>query len=178
MSNRDEIRESSSREVRLLGAINSTRIEEKLRDIFSLYREDPKKPIRLLLNSSGGDLDAALAFYEIVTHRKIPLEVDAFVSADSAAIAILCTGLKRRASRSSTFLFHTIKKLGGNEALGRREHLFYAREIGHTTTVYAEIIARVTKKKPRQVRSFMSQEVALSAEQAKRFGLIHKIIDI
>ena len=161
----------------LFGSINPDRIRQVCLEVVKLFHEDPRKPIRLILNSGGGDVDPAIGFWEFVKHRKIPLEVDTYFSADSAAIIVLCAGQTRRATSRSTFLFHPIGRTVEGR-LFRKDFVFHARDIGHVESVFSEVVGTVTKRKPRDVRRLMNRVTTLSAEDAQKFGLIHEIIEV
>lgn len=178
MANSDEKTAASAggREVYLLGEINAERMKQISSDVIRLWREKPKEPIMLMLNSAGGDVDPAIAFCEVVQLRRIPLEAIVFFSADSAAIAILCSCRKRRATPSSTFLFHSINKQAGGARLTEKDFKFHAEDLAHSTRVYCKIIARATGHKPEEIAKLMEAGTALDAKAAKRFGLIHQII--
>jgi len=179
MANSDEkTAAAASREVYLLGEINAERMRQVGADVIRLYRENPKAPIKLMFTSAGGDVDASIAFCEVVEMKKIPLEAMVFFSADSAAIAIICSCRKRSATASSTFLFHHISKQAGGTRLTQRDFELHAKDLAHSTAVYCKIIARATGRKPKEIAELMEKAVSLNAREAKKFGLIHKIIRV
>src|SRR3989344_420616 len=169
----------AEREVYLLGEINSSTMRQIGAEVIRLHREKPKAPISLKLTSGGGDVEAVIAFCEVVLEKKIPLHVDVYFSADSAAILILCVGRLRRATSTSTFLFHEItKQSGAGVRFTGREFRSHADDLDHTSAVYRTIIARATRKHPDEIAKMMQENRRLSAQEAQKFGLIHKIIKL
>lgn len=81
------------------------------------YRPEPKEKIRILINSPGGELQAAFALIEIMEASKIPIETIALGQCVSAAMLILMSGTKghRIITRTCASMSHTYSTdVGGN----------------------------------------------------------------
>lgn len=81
------------------------------------YRPEPKDKIRLLINSPGGELQAAFALIEVMGASKIPVETIALGQCVSAAMLILMSGTPgyRVITRTCASMSHTYSTdVGGN----------------------------------------------------------------
>lgn len=81
------------------------------------YRSEPKDKIRILINSPGGELQAAFALIEVMEASKIPVETIALGQCVSAAMLILMSGTPgyRVITRTCASMSHTYSTdVGGN----------------------------------------------------------------
>lgn len=65
-----------------------------------------RKPIKILLNTVGGDLDACQSFYNIIQMSKTPVYIYNMGLCASAGALIFLSGHKRYALKGSKFLIH------------------------------------------------------------------------
>lgn len=72
-----------------------------------------RKPIKIFLNTVGGDLDACQSFYHIIQMSKTPIYIYNMGVCASAGALIFLSGHKRFALKGSKFLIHE-----GEMALG------------------------------------------------------------
>lgn len=70
-----------------------------------LAAED-RKPIKILLNTCGGDLDACQSFYNVIQISKTPVYIYNMGICASAGALIFLSGHKRFALKGSKFLIH------------------------------------------------------------------------
>lgn len=73
------------------------------------YRPEPKEKIRILINSPGGELQAAFALIEVMEASRIPIETIALGQCVQAAMLILMSGSKghRIITRTCASMSHT-----------------------------------------------------------------------
>jgi ATP-dependent Clp protease protease subunit len=67
---------------------------------------EDRKPIKILLNTVGGDLDACQSFYNIIQISKTPVYIYNMGICASAGALIFLSGHKRYALKGSKFLIH------------------------------------------------------------------------
>jgi ATP-dependent Clp protease protease subunit len=67
---------------------------------------EERKPIKILLNTVGGDLDACQSFYNIIQISKTPVYIYNVGLCASAGALIFLSGHKRFAVKGSKFLIH------------------------------------------------------------------------
>jgi ATP-dependent Clp endopeptidase proteolytic subunit ClpP len=108
-SNSEDVRHSFAgpRRVFLFGDITGAKAEETVNRLLSLSEEDPGKPIDVLINSTGGDVEAACAIINAM--HGIPCRVNTVCMgfAQSAACIILMAGTGvRTAFENSVLLIH------------------------------------------------------------------------
>lgn len=65
-----------------------------------------RKPIKILLNTVGGDLDACQSFYNVIQISKTPVYIYNMGICASAGALIFLSGHKRYALKGSKFLIH------------------------------------------------------------------------
>jgi ATP-dependent Clp protease protease subunit len=109
ISNRVDRRHSFAgpRRVFLFGDITGSKAEETVSRLLSLAEEDPGAPIDVLINSTGGDVEAACAIINAM--HGIPCRVNTVCMgfAQSAACIILMAGTGvRTAFENSVLLIH------------------------------------------------------------------------
>ena len=67
---------------------------------------EDRKPIKIFLNTPGGDLDACQSFYNIIQMSKTPVYIYNMGVCASAGALIFLSGHKRFALKGSKFLIH------------------------------------------------------------------------
>lgn len=67
---------------------------------------EDRKPIKILLNTCGGDLDACQSFYNVIQISKTPVYIYNMGICASAGALIFLSGHKRFALKGSKFLIH------------------------------------------------------------------------
>lgn len=141
-----------------------------------LESEDPKKDIMLYINSPGGSISAGMAIYDTMQYIKCDVQTICMGMAASMGAFLLAGGTtgKRFALPHSEILIH--QPLGGAQG--------QATEI----EIAANHIIRIKKQMNTMLSEFTGQDYEviakatdrdnwMTAEEAKNFGLIDKVID-
>ena len=141
-----------------------------------LESEDPKKDIMLYINSPGGSISAGMAIYDTMQYIKCDVQTICMGMAASMGAFLLAGGTKgkRFALPHSEILIH--QPLGGAQG--------QATEI----EIAANHIIRIKKQMNTMLSEFTGQDFDIiakatdrdnwmTAEEAKEFGLIDKVID-
>lgn len=141
-----------------------------------LEQEDPDKDIDVYINSPGGSTTAGLAIYDSMQLVKPEISTICMGMAASAAALLLAGGAKNKrfALLYSRILIHQpwVKSVGGQAT----DVDIHAREIVHTRKVLNEILARHTGQPIEKIQLDTERDYYMSAEEAKEYGLIDKII--
>jgi ATP-dependent protease ClpP protease subunit len=92
--------------VALVGEI----FDENEKDIVqALLEVDPGANVSLYIDSSGGNVYAAMAIANIILHRRLKATAIVVGECSSSAILVFAACPKRQVGRHSVFLFHRIK---------------------------------------------------------------------
>ncbi|MBQ4362239.1 MAG: ATP-dependent Clp endopeptidase proteolytic subunit ClpP [Lachnospiraceae bacterium] len=141
-----------------------------------LEAEDPEKEIHLYINSPGGSVTAGLAIYDTMQYIKCDVSTICVGMAASMGAFLLAGGAKgkRMALPNAEILIH--QPLGG--AQGQASDIQIAAEhIIRTKEKLNEILAANTGKDIETVRADCDRDNWMSAEEAREYGLIDRVID-
>ena len=134
--------------------------------------------IRLIINSSGGDLTSANALIDIMKGSKIPISTFGLGSIASAALCIFIAGTKGRRfiTENTSILSHQFS--WGSSG---KEHELFAknREFELTQKRMLNHYKHCTGLPEKKIKEILlpAHDVWLSAEEAVQYKLADKIID-
>jgi len=140
-----------------------------------LEAQDPDKDIQMYINSPGGSVTAGMAIYDTMQYIKADVSTICIGMAASMGAFLLCSGAKgkRIALPNADIMIH--QPLGGfqGQATDIQIHAEYILRIkDRLTTIMAENCG-----KPVEVlRADCERDNFMSAEQAREYGLIDKVI--
>ena len=140
-----------------------------------LESEDPKKEIRLYINSPGGVTTAGLAIIDTMRHVKPPISTVCVGMAASMASIILAAGEKgkRYALPNAEVMIH--QPWGG--AQGQATDIeITARHILATRDRLNKILANTTGQPLEKVAQDVERDYFMGAEEALKYGIIDEII--
>jgi ATP-dependent Clp protease, protease subunit len=143
--------------------------------LLHLESDDADKDISLYVNSPGGSVYAGLAIYDTMQFIKPDVQTICFGVAMSMGSLLLAGGApgKRMALPNSRILIH--QPSGGFEGQSTDVEI-HAREIlelrGHIDAIYA----RHTGQQLERVHDDMDRDRYFTAEQAREYGLIDRVI--
>jgi ATP-dependent Clp protease protease subunit len=140
-----------------------------------LAAEDKEKDIKFYINSPGGSVSAGLAIYDTMQYIKCPVSTICVGLAASMASILLAAGAKgkRLALPNSEIMIHQV--MGGAEGQAsdikiRAEHILKTKDKMN------RILAEHTGQKINIIDKDSDRDNYMSAEEAKKYGLIDKII--
>lgn len=140
-----------------------------------LESEDPDKDIHLYINSPGGVVTAGLAIYDTMQYIKPDVSTICIGQAASMGALLLTAGAKgkRFALPNARVMIH--QPLGG--AQGQSTDIqIQAREILRIREVINDILVTTTGKTLDQVNEDTERDNFMTAEEAKAYGLVDKVI--
>jgi len=141
-----------------------------------LESQDPKKDIKLYINSPGGLVSATLAIYDTMQYVKPDVATICIGMAASGAAVLLAAGAKgkRFALPNADIMLHQTHASGiGGQAT---EVEIAARHIIELKNRINKILARHTGQPLEKIEKDTDRDFYLNAEEAKKYGLIDKII--
>ena len=141
-----------------------------------LEAEDPKKDIVHYINSPGGSISAGMAIYDTMKYIKCDVQTICIGMAASMAAFLLAGGTKgkRYALPNSEVLIH--QPLGGAEGQATEIEIA-AKHILATKKKMNEMLAEFTGKKYEDLVKDTDRDNWMTAEEAKNYGLIDKVIE-
>jgi ATP-dependent Clp protease protease subunit len=157
--------------------VNQETSTEAIRKLWYLELTAPGKPITLVINSPGGSVDAGFAVWDQVKMITSPVTtLITGLAASMGSILSLCAGKGRRfATPNSRILIHQPSIHGGLR--GQASDLeIHAREILKTRARIVQLYVDATGKDRDTIQQAIERDTWLSAEEAKEFGLLDKII--
>lgn len=140
-----------------------------------LESEDPDKDVNLYINSPGGSVTAGLAIYDTMQYIRPDIATICMGQNTSMAALILASGTKgkRYALPHSRVMIH--QPLGG--AQGQATDIdIQAREILKIRDGLNKILAQHTGQDIEKIRRDTERDYFMSAEEAKEYGLIDRVI--
>jgi ATP-dependent Clp protease protease subunit len=140
-----------------------------------LESEDPDKDVNLYINSPGGSVTAGLAIYDTMQYIRPDIATICMGQNTSMAALILASGTKgkRYALPHSRVMIH--QPLGG--AQGQATDIdIQAREILKIRDGLNKILATHTGQDIEKIRRDTERDYFMSAEEAKEYGLIDRVI--
>ncbi len=140
-----------------------------------LDAEESDKDIKFYINSPGGSVTAGLAIYDTMQYIKSPVSTICIGMAASMASVLLAAGApgKRFALPNSEVMIHQV--MGGAEGQAsdvkiRAEHILKIKDKMN------KILAFHTGQKVAVVEKDSDRDYFMSADEAKAYGIIDKII--
>jgi ATP-dependent Clp protease protease subunit len=143
--------------------------------LLHLESEDADKDISLYVNSPGGSVYAGLAIYDTMQFIKPDVQTICFGVAMSMGSLLLTGGApgKRMALPNSRILIH--QPSGGFEGQSTDVEI-HAREILELRRHIDAVYARHTGQQLERVHDDMDRDRYFTAEQAREYGLIDRVI--
>ncbi len=140
-----------------------------------LANEDPKKDISLYINSPGGSVYDALAIYDTMQFVGPDIQTVGIGVQASAAAFLLSSGArgKRSLLEHATVMIHQPSSGTRGKVTDQEIDL---RESLRVKKLLEEIMAKNTGQKVGKIHADMERDKWLTAEEAKKYGLVDKII--
>ena len=140
-----------------------------------LASKDPKKDIKLYINSPGGSVTAGLAIYDTMQFLKCPVSTICVGLTASMAAIILAAGEKgkRYALPNAEILLHQV--MGG--AQGQASEIeITAKQILKIKSSINQILSKHTGQPIDRVERDTDRDFYMTSEEAKEYGLIDEVI--
>ncbi|HBO16650.1 MAG TPA: ATP-dependent Clp protease proteolytic subunit [Candidatus Moranbacteria bacterium] len=140
-----------------------------------LESQNPKEDIKIYINSPGGSVTSAMAIYDTMQYVRPDIQTICVGLAASAASLLLSAGKKgkRMILPNGEVMIHQV--MGG--AQGQATDIdIHARHILKTKDNLNKILAKHTGQKVAKVEKDSERDNFMTAEEAKAYGIVDKII--
>ena len=160
----------------LTGGVNDNVGSLICAQLLFLESENPSKDISFYINSPGGVVTSALAMYDTMQYIKAPVSTVCIGQAASAGSLLLMAGEagKRFSLPNSRIMIH--QPSGG--AQGQATDIeIQANEILRLRRILNNMYVKHTGQKLSHIEKSMERDNFMSAEEAKKFGLIDEVVN-
>ena len=141
-----------------------------------LEADNPKKEINMYINSPGGVVTSGLAVYDTMQLVRPAVSTLCIGQAASMGSLLLAAGAKdlRFALPNARIMLH--QPSGGFQGQAT-DIMLHAQEILNLKKRLNDIYARHTGQPLKKIEDALERDTFLTAEMAKDFGLVDKVID-
>lgn len=138
-----------------------------------------KKDITIYINSPGGTISSGLAIYDAMVYAASDINTVCMGQAASMAAVLLCAGTKgkRYAWENARVMIHQ-PLVAGNMFGPASDIQIQAEEILRIRQRLNEILAKHSGKPLKEIESDTDRDLFMSAEDAKKYGIIDKITKV
>lgn len=163
-----------TRTILLSGEINKELAERVIRQLI-LLESKGDEPIKVFIDSPGGDADAGYAIYDMIRFIKPEVyTIGMGLVASAAAIILLAAPAERRiALPNSHYLIH--QPLSGIRGVATEIEI-HAKELEKLRQKINELISSETGRSIKKVEKETDRDFWMNAEEAKEYGLVSRIV--
>jgi ATP-dependent Clp protease protease subunit len=141
-----------------------------------LAREDPDKPIRMYINSPGGQVYSGMAIYDTMQQVACPVSTVAVGFTASFGTVLLTAGTKGMRYALPNTTIHMHQPLGG--AQGQATDIqIQANEILRLRASLNQILSRHTGQPVEKIAEDTDRDMYMTAQEAKEYGLVDEVLD-
>lgn len=158
--------------------VNSVTASLLVAQLLFLESEDPKADIRIYINSPGGSVQDGFAIYDTMNYIKCDVSTTCIGMAASMGAFLLSGGTKgkRFALPNAEIMIH--QPSGGIKAPAQATDIeIMTRNMLKTKQKINRILSYNTGKSIEQVEKDSDRDYYMSAQEAKEYGLIDKIVE-
>lgn len=163
-----------TRSLLISGEINKEMADKFVKDLLVLEGES-NEPVKIFINSPGGDVDAGYAIYDMIRFVSCPVTIIGMgLVASAASLILLAVDKKNRVGLpNSSYLIHQpLSQMKGNAT----EIEIHAMQLEKIKAKLNKVISEATGKSIEQVAKDTDRDHWLDAEEAVAYGLIDRII--
>ncbi|MBP5163606.1 MAG: ATP-dependent Clp protease proteolytic subunit [Spirochaetales bacterium] len=164
-----------TRSLLLSGEINKDSADKLIKDLLVLEAES-NEPVRIFINSPGGDVDAGFAIYDMVRFVTCPvIMIGMGLVASAASLILLAVPAERRIGLpNSSYLIHQpLSEMKGNAT----DIEIHAMQLEKMKAKINCIIAEATGMGLDTVTADTDRDHWLDALEAQKYGLISRVVE-
>lgn len=140
-----------------------------------LASEDSSKPIRMYINSPGGQVYAGMAIYDTMQQVECPVSTVAVGFTASFGTILLAAGTKGMRYALPNATIHLHQPLGG--ARGQASDIaIQAQEILRLRSDLNNILSRHTGQTIERIQKDTDRDLYMTAVQARDYGLVDEVL--
>lgn len=171
-----ETRLLAQRRIFLEGEIDEKTACEFAKQMMLLVEEDAVKPIDVLINSCGGEVNSGLMLYDMIQSVKTPVRMICMGKAYSMAALLFASGKSGRfmMPHSELMLHEPLlgNRVGGNSSTIRS----ISESLLETKRKMNQILIKHTGRTEEELEKAMSYDHYFSPQESLEFGLCDKIV--
>jgi ATP-dependent Clp protease protease subunit len=162
-----------------LGEITFEAVNEIIELIYHINEEDAKKthvePIKLMINSFGGELYSGLALIDVIELSQTPVYTICHGSAMSMGLIVFVAGHQRTASKNATFMYHEAAYPTEGKIKHHRQEL---DEVERTDKICDDYLLSKTTFSPEQLMEVRKTrgEWYFGVNTALEYGVLNTIL--
>jgi ATP-dependent Clp protease protease subunit len=165
------------RRVFMCDAVSSESAKDIIRKLWFLELTDPGKPILMVINSPGGSVDSGFAVWDQVKMLSSPVTtLVCGLAASMGSILSLCAPKGKRFSTEQARIMIHQPSIHGVIRGQATDLDIQAKEIIKTRKQIVELYSKETGKSLEQIDQAIDRDCWFTAQEAKAFGLIDKIV--
>ncbi len=163
-----------TRTILLSGEVNKALAERVIRQLLLLEAES-SDPIKVMIDSPGGDADAGYAIFDMIRFIGAPVyTIGMGLVASAGALILLAAPKERRISLpNSHYLIH--QPLSGIRGVATEIEI-HAQEIEKLRVKINELIAAETGQKLAQVEKDTDRDFWMTSDEAQKYGLVSRVV--
>lgn len=161
--------------IMMSGEVNDVTSNLIVSQLLFLESEDPDKDIHIYINSPGGSITSGMAIYDTMQYIKPDVSTICVGMAASMGAFLLSSGAKgkRFALPNSEIMIH--QPLGGFQGQATDIDI-HAKRILKIKESLNTILSENTNQPLDKIKSDVERDYFMSAEEAKNYGLVDKVI--
>ncbi|MDO4188564.1 MAG: ATP-dependent Clp protease proteolytic subunit [Lachnospiraceae bacterium] len=167
----------SNRCIFLEGEINQESALEFVKSLMVLTASDASKPVKVLVNSPGGDVNAGMLIYDAIQSSIVPVQMFCLGRAYSMGALIFLSGRNGRYMlKNSELMLHEPLiggKIGGNTSSIKE----ISDSLIKTRDKLNKIISEHSGKTIEEVEKETDHDHYYSAEESVEFGICDEIVE-
>ncbi len=163
-----------TRTILLSGEIDKSLAERVIRQLLVLEAES-EEPIKLMIDSPGGDADAGYAIFDMIRFVKAPVWIIGMgLVASAGALVLLAAPRERRLGLpNSHYLIH--QPLSGVRGVATEIEI-HAQEIEKLRVRINKLIADETGQPLNRVEKDTDRDYWMNADEAVQYGLLSRVV--
>lgn len=171
-----EARLMADRRIFIEGEIDANAACEFVKKVLLLNSEDYQKPIDVLINSQGGEINSGMLMYDVIQASKAPIRMFCIGRAYSmGAVLFACGNHGRYMLPHGELMLH--EPLLGNRVGGNSSSIkSISDSLLETKKTINQILVRHTGKSEEEVEKATGFDHYFSPEESVAFGLCDKIV--
>lgn len=157
------------------GQLNDQIANTVIAQLLFLENEDPKRDIKLYINSPGGYIHSGMAIFDTMNHIKPDVSTICVGLAASMGAFLLSAGAKgkRFALPNSEIMIH--QPLGG--AQGQATDIeISAKQILKKKETINKILSENTGQKLKKIETDVERDYYMDSNEAKKYGIIDEVL--
>ncbi|MBQ7594481.1 MAG: ATP-dependent Clp protease proteolytic subunit [Synergistaceae bacterium] len=174
-----ETRLMSYRKIFIEGEINSQAAISFFKEILFLNEEDFKAPIKIFINSPGGEINSGMLIYDLIQSSRAPIKI--FCIGQAYSMAALIFACAPRGNRyilpHSELMLH--EPALGNKVAGNSSSIrSIADSLMQTRKQLNQLFAKHTGRKEKEIEAATGFDHYFNPEEAIKFGLCDEITSL